>query len=117
MNWESLRDAASFSLRRSGRYLVADLKRPHDALTTSARNGGPATHLRWLVNHQSCEGGAHLERHQAIHQGGPVVYHDSICAEIGVDASAAAVMGTAANMNYAAVVEATDADVSVTAIV
>lgn len=117
MNWEPLLDTTSFGLRRSGRYLVADLKQPHDALTTSARNGGLVTHLRWLVNHQSCEGGAHLERHQAIHQAGPVAYQDSVCAEIGIESGAAAVMGTAANMNYASVVQATDEDLCVTAVV
>jgi adenosylcobinamide amidohydrolase len=117
MNWEQLLRQPTFALRRSGRYLVVDLEGPHDVLTTSARNGGLASHLRWLVNHQSCEGSAHLERHKVVTDGGPVAYHDAVCAEIGIDGTDSAVMGTAANMNYAAVVQASDDDVCVTAVV
>jgi adenosylcobinamide amidohydrolase len=40
-----------------------------------------------------------------------------VCKEIGVDPNATALMGTAANMHYAALVTAEDADVSVTAAV
>jgi adenosylcobinamide amidohydrolase len=117
MNWEPLLEQPTFVIRRSGRYLVVDLVGPHDVLTTSARNGGFVGHLRWLVNHQSCEGSAHIDRHKAVTDGGPIAYHDAVCAEIGIAGADSAVMGTAANMNYAAMVQASDEDVCVTAIV
>jgi adenosylcobinamide amidohydrolase len=41
-------------------------------------------------------------------------YHDRVCEEIGVPSSRTAVMGTAANMNYAAIVRESDEDTSVT---
>ena len=85
--------------------------------STSARHGGLVEHVRWLVNHQSCEGTAHLDRHKAITEGGLDAYHDRVCDEIGVAAAEAAVMGTAANMNYVAVVREVDEDVAVTAAV
>jgi adenosylcobinamide amidohydrolase len=117
MNWEQLLAQPTFTLRRSGRYLVVDLVGQHDVLTTSGRNGGAAAHLRWLVNHQSCEGSAHIDRHKVVSDGGPIAYHDAVCGEIGIDGAESAVMGTAANMNYAAVVQASDDDVCVTAVV
>jgi adenosylcobinamide amidohydrolase len=117
MPWEILLDRPAFVLRRHGRFLVAALKVPHRAITTSARNGGQVDHLRFLLNHQSCEGAAHLERHRAITESGLEVYHDRVCDEAGVPAPETAAMGTAANMNYAAVTSAGDEEIEVTAVV
>jgi adenosylcobinamide amidohydrolase len=117
MTWESLLDRPSFELRRSGRFVVVELRHAHTVLSTSSKNGGLATHLRWLVNHQSCEGTAHFERHRVITDAGMDAYHDEVCREIAVPSEEAAVMGTAANMNYVAVVTETDGDVEVSAAV
>jgi adenosylcobinamide amidohydrolase len=117
MDWEQLLQQPSFTLRRSGRFLVADLSAPHAVLSTSARNGGQATGLRHLVNHQSCEGAAHRDRHRVVTEDGAEAYHDRVCDELELPADATAVMGTAANMNYTAIVTETDDDVSVTAAV
>jgi adenosylcobinamide amidohydrolase len=117
MVWESLLKRPSFDLRRSGRFLVAALSEPHLVLSTSAKNGGLVDHLRWLVNHQSCEGTAHLDRHKAITDAGLDGYHDLVCTEIDLRPGETAVLGTAANMNYVAVVTASDEDIEVTAAV
>jgi len=117
MNWERLLEEPAFDLRRAGRYLVADLKSPHQVVSTSVRHGGWTTDVRWLVNHQSCEGAAHLDRHTVITDTGLDGYHDRVCDEAGVPADGTAVMGTAANMNYAAIVREVDEDVAVTAVV
>jgi len=117
MTWESLLTRPSFDLRRSGRFFVAALAEPHVVLSTSAKNGGLIDYARWLVNHQSCEGTAHIDRHKAITDAGMEGYHDAVCAEIGLPADRTAVMGTAANMNYVAIVTETDGDVEVTAAV
>ena len=114
-NGEVLRVAAEFRLVRNGRFVVAELLVPHRVISTSARNGGQREGLRFLVNHQSCEGTDHRERHAQI-MGGDA-YHDRACAEIGVEPAVVAMMQTAANMNYAAVVAASDLDVTVTAVV
>ena len=115
MSWEVLLNQETASLRRRGRFIVADLRVPHDVLSTSVRNGGFATHVRHLVNHQSCEGSGHDNRAAFLH--GQDAYHDLVCGEIGVPADRTAVMGTAANMNYAAVAAETDEDLTVTAVV
>jgi adenosylcobinamide amidohydrolase len=117
MNWERLIEEPSFDLRRAGRYLVADLKGLHQVVSTSVRHGGWTTDVRWLVNHQSCEGAAHLDRHTVITDTGLDGYHDRVCDEAGVPADGTAVMGTAANMNYVAIVREVDEDVAVTAAV
>jgi adenosylcobinamide amidohydrolase len=117
MDWESLLSRPSFDLRRSGRYLVAALAKPHVVLSTSVKNGGFVDHLRWLVNHQSCEGTAHLDRHKVMTDAGMDGYHDVVCAEIGLPPGESAVMGTAANMNYVAIVTQADVDIEVTAAV
>ncbi len=117
MTWESLLTRPSFDLKRSGRFLAAALSEPHVVLSTSAKNGGLVEHVRWLVNHQSCEGTAHADRHQVIVDAGMEGYHDVVCGEIDVPAAEAVVMGTAANMNYVAIATEADGDVEVTAAV
>jgi adenosylcobinamide amidohydrolase len=117
MDWEILLQTPSFDLRRSGRFLVADLKESHQVLSTSVRHGGQVEHVRFLLNHQSCEGTAHLDRHRAITEAGLDVYHDRVCAEAGLPPDATAVMGTAANMNYVAITTERDEGLTVTAAV
>ena len=117
MHWEILLQQPSFGLRRSGRFLVADLEGAHRVLSTSVRNGGQVDEVRHLLNHQSCEGSGHQARHSVIVDAGLEAYHDRVCAEAGLPAERTAVMGTAANMNYAAVVTEVDEGLSVTAAV
>lgn len=115
--WECLRAEPLFELRRAGRFLVAELKGVHHVISTSARHGGWVDHIGWLVNHQSCEGTAHVDRHRVIVDGGMEAYHDRVCSEIDLPAGQTVVMGTAANMNYVAIVRESDQDISVTAAV
>ncbi|MGC1903589.1 MAG: adenosylcobinamide amidohydrolase [Candidatus Acidiferrum sp.] len=117
MNGEELHTSGEFRLVRTGRFLVAELLVGHRVISTSVRNGGQREALRYLVNHQSCEGTDHWERHASITGEGGETYHDAACAEIGLDPGLVAMMGTAANMNYAAVVAARDVGVTATAIV
>src|SRR5207247_2646600 len=99
MHWESVLKQPTFDLRRSGRFLVADLNGAHRVLSTSVRNGGQVDHVRYLLNHQSCEGAAHLERHRMMTEDGLDAYHDKVCAEVALAPDVTALMGTAANMN------------------
>jgi adenosylcobinamide amidohydrolase len=114
---EILRDSSGYRVHRNGRFLVVELLQPHLVLSTSVRNGGQSEALRYLLNHQSCEAAAHVERHDIIHGNGLGLYHDRACAEAGLDPAQAALMGTAANMNYASIVEHRSESVSVAAIV
>ena len=117
MEWEVLATLDGGRVRRAGRYVVVELETAHRVLSTSARTGGQSDVVRVLVNHQSCEGSGHEARAHVIIDEGPDRYHDRVCAEIGVDADRAAVMGTAANMHYVALVTERDGDVAATAVV
>jgi adenosylcobinamide hydrolase len=92
----------AFEAYRHGRFIVTELKQPHHVISTSSCVGGSNTALRHLVNHQSCEGAGHVERLRDINELGPEGYHSSVCAELGLNPATTSVMGTAANMMYAA---------------
>jgi adenosylcobinamide amidohydrolase len=116
MIWEELLSRGDVSLRRSGRFLVAELLGPHRVLSTSVQNGGQVDHVRFLLNHQSCEGAAHLDRHRLM-TAGLEAYHDVACSEAGLPGAETALMGTAANMNYLAISTEEDEGIAVTAVV
>src|SRR2546430_17604450 len=83
MHWEILLQQPSLEVRRSGRFVLTDLHEPHAVLSTSVRNGGQVDHVRYLLNHQSCEGTAPVERHPAMTEDGLDAYHEKVCAEVG----------------------------------
>jgi adenosylcobinamide amidohydrolase len=114
MRTEELRATPEFRLLRAGRFLIAELLVRHRVLSTS---GGESEALEYIVNHQSCEGTEHRERGAYIAGLGLDGYHEALCREIGLEAHTAASMGTAANMNYAAISEQQDAIVRVMAVV
>ncbi|MCY3770549.1 MAG: adenosylcobinamide amidohydrolase [Gemmatimonadetes bacterium] len=114
---ETLDQHEHYVLRRDGRFLVVDLQTPHQVLSTSARSGGMADGVRFLVNHQSVEGQGHLERFEWMMEIGETGYHHHVCEELGLEPEAVAMMGTAANMNYAARIVETFAELRVCAVV
>jgi adenosylcobinamide amidohydrolase len=115
--WDTLVERREFALKRCGRYLLAEFAVPHRVLSTSVVNGGQADHVRFLLNHQSCEGAGHHDLHQLIAEIGYEGYHERICADAQLPGDATAMMGTAANMNYAAIVIESDDEVDVLAVV
>ena len=106
-----------YKLSRQGRFLIAELLQPHQVLSTSVCGGGLRDDLRYLVNHQSCEGSGHFARFDVIHQLGEDGYHQQVCEGLGLDAKLVALMGTAANMNYASCVTETYQELRVSAVV
>lgn len=116
VTWEVLFARPDAIVRRSGRFVVAELIGPHQVISTSVRNGGQTGGVRFLLNHQSCEGAAHLDRHRAM-TASLEAYHDQACGEADLPPGETALMGTAANMNYVAVVTERDDDLEVTAVV
>jgi adenosylcobinamide hydrolase len=117
MHWETLIETDAFFVRRSGRFVVTELLVPHRVISTSVGNGGQSEGIRFLVNHQSCEGSGHHERAEYLFSMGLERYHSSLCEELGLPTEATATMGTAANMNYATMRRCGDDDVSVTTLV
>lgn len=102
---------------RRGRHVVAHLLRPAKVLSTCHVNGGLRRDLTHLVNHQSCEPVKHQERFAFISGLGQAAYQRHVCEELGLDAAATAVMGTAAAMQYLGIVTHAWDDLAVTAIV
>jgi adenosylcobinamide amidohydrolase len=80
-------------------------------------NGGQTDHVRFLLNHQSCEGAGDHRLHDLIAEIGYAGYHERICADVGLPSDATVLMGTAASMNYAVVATETDEGIDVTAVV
>jgi adenosylcobinamide amidohydrolase len=117
MAWEVLARLPNALVRRHGRFIVVDLKDGHRVISTSAINGGEVEDLRYLVNHQCCEGKDHNDRFHILVAKGDDFYHETVCAEIGLPPAGTAMMSTAANMNYAAWAARRDDDVEVLAIV
>ena len=114
---ESLYRGETAAISRFGRFVVAELRVPHRVLSTSSVAGGQAESVRYLVNHQSCEGKAHIARHGVITENGAEHYHGIVCSEINLSPDEVALMGTAANMNYAVLRSEQFEDVSVVAVV
>ena len=102
---------------REGRFLVVELLKPHRVLCTSAHGGGQREDLRYLVNHQSCEGRGHQERLRRLKRLGEADYHRETCAEMGLDPDSVALLGTAANMNHAVLTREEFAGIQVRAVV
>ena len=117
MDWEVLTSLPKATVKRRGRFIVTDLLADHRVISTSPVNGGQRDSLCHLVNHQCCEGKDHNDRFHMIVAKGEDFYHETVCAEIGVAPARAAVMATAANMNYAACAARSDGDVEVLAVV
>ncbi len=102
---------------RRGRFVLAELLTPHAVLSTSHVNGGSRRKLTHLVNHQSCEAAGHSERFEMIMALGQAGYHKHVCRELGIPAGKTAIMGTAANMQYAACERAAYEEFAVLAVV
>jgi adenosylcobinamide amidohydrolase len=112
-----LAETATFSLARDGRFLSARLKGPHLSLTTSQVNGGERTDLAVLLNHQSCEGKGHMGRHHDLAVLDREAYHKAVCEEASLPPASTALLGTAANMQNAAVATRTFEEITVHACV
>ena len=90
-NLEELSVTPEYRMVRTGRFLITELLIPHRVLSTSSRNGGQTENLRYIINHQSCEGTDHRERHTHVTATGLDGYHDAACREIEIDGDQAAV--------------------------
>ncbi len=114
---EQMAASDQFVITRAGRFVIAELRLPHQVLSTSLRNGGQQSGIRYLVNHQSGEPAKHQERHDYMVGMGLAAYHDVVCKELELDPTTVALMGTAANMNNVAIVRRSYQELSVTAAV
>lgn len=98
-----LLSTGTFSVRRRGRFVVAELHHPHLVVSSSYVNGGMNAELRYLANHQCSEGRKDILRHDVISGMGQEAYHRSVAEELSIAAEDLALMSTAAHMQMTAV--------------
>ncbi|AFL73650.1 adenosylcobinamide amidohydrolase [Thiocystis violascens] len=108
-----LEETDRYLLSRHGRYLTAELRRPHRVLSTCRINGGLREDLTHIANHQSGEGVAHVVRKGHDLGAGLDAYHRAACASGQLPPASTALMATAANMQCAVLARADHADLSV----
>lgn len=100
-----------------GRFIIAALLKPHQALSTSFVNGGQTNKLQHLVNHQCCEAEDHKEQFEYITTMGPNKYHSMVCRNLNLNPDTTAIMSTAANMQYAFLAKETFQEIEVCSLV
>lgn len=98
------------------RFLIAHLRKPHRVLSTCSVNGGIRTDLTHLINQQSTEGSSLHERAALLHQMNHNELHHECCRLCQVPEASTATMGTAANMDYAAIRQERYQDTEITAL-
>ena len=90
---------------------------PHRVLSTCrSKRGGMHDDLACLYNHQSCEPSGHLTKMHDVAAQDPDAYARIINERHGLPANECATLGTAANMNDAAISHVTFCDLEVVAI-
>ncbi len=90
-------------IHRKDKIIYARFLRPHHVLSTCRASGGFRTDLTHIYNHQSCEPAGHMHRMKPEVWLDPMAYRRRVCAPHGLPAEECATLGTAANMNNAAI--------------
>ncbi|MFZ0257381.1 MAG: adenosylcobinamide amidohydrolase [Gammaproteobacteria bacterium] len=104
------------TVERKGRFLVAAFRMPHRVLSTALVGGGMREDCRYVVNHQSCEGNDDTAAMQRWREHGQDGCHRLACEEADVDPERTVLMSTAANMQCAALSQATHRELTVTVV-
>ncbi|MCS7222050.1 MAG: adenosylcobinamide amidohydrolase [Anaerolineae bacterium] len=104
-------------VHREDKIIICRFLVPHRVLSTCrSKRGGMHEDLMFLYNHQVCEPHGHTTRMHAIAVRDPDEYARAISARYGLPADSCATLGTAANMNNAAIVHEVFRDLEVIAI-
>ncbi len=105
----------AIEVHRSEKMIVVKFFTPHRVISTCRAGGGLRDDLDLIFNHQSCEPTGHIrETHvQAVRD--PAAYLQTICLQNGLSENCAS-LGTAANMNCAAIKSETFRDLEVVAV-
>jgi len=102
-------------VHRGEKIIVIRFLLPHRVISTCRANGGLRDDLELIFNHQSCEPTGHKRRLHAMAVREPATYLRNICAQHDLPENCAC-LGTAANMNCAAVSSEAFRDLEVVAI-
>jgi adenosylcobinamide amidohydrolase len=104
------------TIERKGRFLVAAFRVPHRVLSTALVGGGMREDCSYVVNHQSCEGNDDTVAMRRWREHGQEDSHRLACEEADVEPERTVLMSTAANMQCAALSQATHRELTVTVV-
>ena len=102
-------------VHRIKKMLVVRFMKPHRVISTCRVNGGLHDDLECVLNHQSCEPAGHSRKELKTIVASPEIYLKGLCDRFELPEKTAS-LGTAANMNYAAVETESFRGLEVTAI-
>ena len=100
---------------RIQKMLVLRFNKPHRVISTCRVNGGLHDDLECIFNHQSCEPAGHSRKGLKTILSAPERYLQGLCERFELPEKTAS-LGTAANMNYAAIETQSFRNLEVTAI-
>ena len=92
-------------LHREDKIIYAKFLSPHRVISTCRAAGGITEEVDFVFNHQTCEPAGHHESMPKSLWQDPIKYRELVAGPYGLPASKCATLGTAANMNNAAVAE------------
>lgn len=111
-----LLETPGFTVTRENRFLGVHFQGPWRTLSTCPVHGGEQENLVGILNCQTCEGSAHHPKAKTLHKLSREELHQECCLAAGAPADLTALLGTAANMDYASIQSESFEDAQVTAI-
>ncbi len=102
-------------IHRNEKIIIVKFLKPHRVISTCRANGGLHDGFDLIYNHQSCEPVGHMRKSHKLATRKPYIYLKQICEMHGISANCAS-LGTAANMNCAAIKSAKFRNLEVIAI-
>ena len=90
-------------IHRKEKIIYVNFLVQHRVISTCSVNGGLRDDLEGIANHQLCEPLGHDKKGLKVITESPVDYLKSVCEKHGLSPEKRALLGTAANMNHAAV--------------
>ncbi len=90
-------------IHRKEKIIFVNFLAQHRVISTCSVNGGLRDDLEGIANHQLCEPLGHNRKGMDVIAEGPVDYARSVFEKYGLSPDKRVLLGTAANMNYAAI--------------
>ena len=103
-------------IHRDDKMLYARFLTPHRVISTCSAVGGLRDDLEYLYNHQSCEPTGHMRELHRLISRDPAAYRRAVCEPYGLPDERCATLGTAANMRYASIKQASFRELTVLAV-
>ncbi len=106
----------AIEVHREEKIIYVRFLSPHRVISTCRVDGGLRDDLEYIYNHQACEPAGHSHESHGRMSSDPAGYRRSICERYGLPPEKSASLGTAANMNNAAIVSEKFRDLEVVAV-